>query len=176
MAFIKKLWKDRISQFPNRRTINDGSVTKQVTVGRDEGTINEPGDSFDASNMNDLEQRIKSGFDDVDSAINAITPTLLWSNNAPTSAFEAQTVPLNLASYKFIVVGARFSAGYQGYQSYFVTPIGDSSMIFMLNIYEDNRAGRFFSSNSSGVTFGGGYRNTGGNDAWAVPYCIYGIK
>jgi hypothetical protein len=60
MAFVKRTWKDRISQFPNRRTINDGFVTKQVTVGRDEGNITEAGDSFNASNMNDLEDRIES--------------------------------------------------------------------------------------------------------------------
>ena len=65
MAFIKRLWKDRISEFPNRRTINDGNVTKQVTVGRDEGNITEEGDSFDASNMNDLEQRIEDAYGDV---------------------------------------------------------------------------------------------------------------
>ena len=173
MAYNKKTWLARLGQGLNKFIFNGGS---KVTLDSAPDVVSQQGTPLSADNMNDLEQRIKSGFDDVDSAINAITPTLLWSNNAPTSAFEAQTVPLNLASYKFIVVGARFSAGYQGYQSYFVTPIGDSSMIFMLNIYEDNRAGRFFSSNSSGVTFGGGYRNTGGNDAWAVPYCIYGIK
>ncbi len=58
MAFVQKNWVDRISEYPNRRTINDGNVTKQVTVGRDEGTITEAGDAFNASNMNDLEQRI----------------------------------------------------------------------------------------------------------------------
>ena len=58
MSFVKRLWKDRISQYPNRRTINDGNVTKQVTVGRDEGTVTEQGDAFNASNMNDLEDRI----------------------------------------------------------------------------------------------------------------------
>ena len=71
MAFIKKIWKDRISQFPNRRTINDGNVTKQVTVGRDEGTITEPGDSFDATNMNDLEQRIDDAYGDVQALVGA---------------------------------------------------------------------------------------------------------
>ena len=65
MAFIKRLWKDRISEFPNRRTINDGNVTKQVTVGRDEGNITEEGDPFDASNMNDLEQRIEDAYGDL---------------------------------------------------------------------------------------------------------------
>lgn len=69
MAFIKKIWKDRISQFPNRRTINDGYVTKQVTVGRDEGTITEQGDAFDATNMNDLEQRIEDCYGDVQALV-----------------------------------------------------------------------------------------------------------
>jgi hypothetical protein len=55
---VQKTWVDRISEYPNRRTINDGVITKQVTVARDEGTVTEAGDAFNASNMNDLEQRI----------------------------------------------------------------------------------------------------------------------
>lgn len=62
MGFEKKTWKDRISQYPNRRTINDGIVTKTVTVGRDEGEVTQEGDAFSASNMNDLEVRIESAF------------------------------------------------------------------------------------------------------------------
>lgn len=58
MGFVKKTWKDRISQYPNRRTINDGIVTKTVTVGRDEGEVTQEGDAFSASAMNDLERRI----------------------------------------------------------------------------------------------------------------------
>lgn len=69
MAFIKRLWKDRISEFPNRRTVNDGYVTKQVTVGRDEGNITEAGDSFDAANLNDLEQRIEDAYGDVQALV-----------------------------------------------------------------------------------------------------------
>ena len=62
MAFVKRVWKDRISESPHRRTINDGNVTKQVTVGRDEGSVTEAGDAFNASNMNDLEDRIEAAF------------------------------------------------------------------------------------------------------------------
>ena len=62
MAFVKRVWKDRISEYPNRRTINDGNVTKRVTVGRDEGSVTEAGDAFNASNMNDLEDRIEAAF------------------------------------------------------------------------------------------------------------------
>ena len=73
MAFAKKTWKDRVSQYPNRRTINDGVVTKQVTVGRDEGTTTEAGDAFDATNMNDLEDRIDAGFSGVVTNDNIMT-------------------------------------------------------------------------------------------------------
>ena len=58
MSFAKKTWVDRVSQYPNRRTINDGYTTKVVTVGRDEGTVSVEGDAFNADNMNDLENRI----------------------------------------------------------------------------------------------------------------------
>ena len=64
MSFVKKTWKDRISQFPNRRTINDGYVTKQVTVGRDEGAVTEEGTPFDATEMNDLENRIYAAIEE----------------------------------------------------------------------------------------------------------------
>lgn len=60
MAFVKKTWKDRISEYPNRRIINDGYVSKQVTVARDEGVVTEAGTPFNASEMNDLEERIEA--------------------------------------------------------------------------------------------------------------------
>lgn len=67
MAFVKKTWEDRITEFPNRRTINDGVVTKPVTVGRDEGTVYQEGDAFSAQNMNDLENRIEDAIGDTQS-------------------------------------------------------------------------------------------------------------
>lgn len=61
MAFVKKTWKDRISQYPNRRSITDSNgIVKTVTVGRDEGTVTQAGDAFNAQNMNDLENRIEA--------------------------------------------------------------------------------------------------------------------
>lgn len=74
MAFVKKTWKDRIVQYANRRLLTkSGGVVEQVTVTRDEGTISEAGDQFNASNMNDLEQRVKDGFDDLNAADLPIT-------------------------------------------------------------------------------------------------------
>jgi len=61
MSFVKRLWKDRVSQYPNRRAIYDGSFSKSVTVSRDEGIVTEAGDPYNAANMNDLEDRIEAG-------------------------------------------------------------------------------------------------------------------
>ena len=64
MAFSKKTWKDRVSQYINRRLLTDSDGnTQQVTVTRDEGSVTEAGDAFSASNMNDLEDRIEDAFD-----------------------------------------------------------------------------------------------------------------
>ena len=66
MAFSLKTWVNRISEYPNRRklTHEDGS-TELVTVARAEGQISAEGNAFSAEEMNDLENRIKGGFEEV---------------------------------------------------------------------------------------------------------------
>lgn len=70
MGFTKKTWKNRIAEYINRRliTMEDGS-TNLVTVARDEGTISQEGDAFNAANMNDLEDRIEAGFTEVNQSL-----------------------------------------------------------------------------------------------------------
>lgn len=74
MAFNLKTWVNRISEYPNRRklTHEDGS-TELVTVARAEGQISAEGNAFSAEEMNDLENRIKGGFEEV-------TQSLTWKN------------------------------------------------------------------------------------------------
>lgn len=96
MAFVPKTWKDRISEYPNRRTINDGVVTKVVTVARDEGTVTEAGDAFNASNMNDLEQRISDAISQTASALTPGDNISIVSNAISVTGFmtanEAHTI------------------------------------------------------------------------------------
>lgn len=70
MGFKKKTWKNRIAEYINRRllTMEDGS-TNLVTVSRDEGTISQEGDAFNAANMNDLEDRIEEGFNEINQSL-----------------------------------------------------------------------------------------------------------
>lgn len=73
MAFSLKTWVNRISEYPNRRklTHEDGS-TELVTVARAEGQISAEGNAFSAEEMNDLENRIKGGFDEVNQSLTYI--------------------------------------------------------------------------------------------------------
>lgn len=70
MGFTKKTWKNRIAEYINRRliTMEDGS-TSLVTVARDEGTISQEGDAFNAANMNDLEDRIEAEFEEINQSL-----------------------------------------------------------------------------------------------------------
>ena len=66
MGFIKKIWKDRISEFPTRRSLTKTDGTSElVTVARSEGMISEEGDAFSAENMNDFENRVANGFNEL---------------------------------------------------------------------------------------------------------------
>lgn len=64
--FTRKTWKDRITEYPTRRTLTkaDGS-TETVTVSRNEGTVSQEGDAFSATNMNDLESRIAAAVGEI---------------------------------------------------------------------------------------------------------------
>lgn len=76
-SWVKKIWKNRITEFPTRRTLTkeDGS-TEIVTVTRNEGTVSEEGDAFDADTMNNLEERIDAGFTELNGK-------LIASDNVP---------------------------------------------------------------------------------------------
>ena len=82
MAFNKKTWLDRITEFPTRRTLTKSDQsTEVVDVARNEGDIMQEGDAFSATNMNDLEQRIYN-------AINELNQNLTYRWNPNTDNFE----------------------------------------------------------------------------------------
>ena len=72
MAFNKKIWKDRIVEFPGRRDLKNIAANETTTfdVSRNEGLESQAGDAFSAANMNDLEQRIDESFTQLYSDMN----------------------------------------------------------------------------------------------------------
>lgn len=71
MTFVTKTWKDRLVEFSGRRKLKNVSTNEEIIydVSRSEGTIMQVGDQFSAENMNNLEQRIKTEFDSVNSSL-----------------------------------------------------------------------------------------------------------
>lgn len=71
MAFVTKTWKDRLVEYAGRRKLKNVATGEEILmdVSRSEGTVNQAGDAFSATNMNDLEQRIKTEFDSVNSSL-----------------------------------------------------------------------------------------------------------
>lgn len=94
MGFIKKIWKDRISEFPTRRSLTktDGS-SELVTVARSEGMISEEGDAFSAENMNDFENRVANGFSE-------LNEKLMLQNSASLGYPDYENVTLLAANKK----------------------------------------------------------------------------
>lgn len=74
MAFAKKTWKARLVEFAGRRALKNVATEETVIydVSRNEGTVSQAGDAFSATNMNDLESRIESEFNNLN-ASGAIT-------------------------------------------------------------------------------------------------------
>ena len=101
----------------------------------------------------------------------------LWTNNSPTVAFSAQTVQVNLSSYKGVEIVWRWSTADDGiFKQAFDKDT--SSMIFAM---ANNRVYRELSVSDSGVTFTTGYLGAYNQQAtattyYAIPIAIYGIN
>jgi hypothetical protein len=75
MAFVTKTWKDRLVEYAGRRKLKNVATGEEILmdVSRSEGTVNQVGDAFNATNMNNLEQRIKTEFDNVNSSLGGLS-------------------------------------------------------------------------------------------------------
>lgn len=80
MAFEEKTWLNRISEYPNRRTISGKTVNDTITVTRAEGVVSQEGDAFNAENMNDLENRIAQTFGNCSFVVENYRPYVIYEN------------------------------------------------------------------------------------------------
>lgn len=103
MAISMKNWKDRITQYPNRRKLINVSTGEEtiVDVVRAEGNVTEAGDTFTAAVMNDLEDRIDNAFDNIAASDVAYDNTVTGSSATDTQSAldEALLVKSGLAEY-----------------------------------------------------------------------------
>ena len=118
--------------------------------------------------------------------------TVLWTNSSPSSTFAAQTIALDLSGYDAIILKCSslnsntLPSTYPTHacaQQYITVPYGtagDSTYRLSYGLviegsssYEANRETVV---TTSGVTFGGGYRNYSAGDKYAIPIQIIGVK
>lgn len=140
MGFTKKTWKNRIAEYINRRliTMEDGS-TSLVTVARDEGTISQEGDAFNAANMNDLEDRIESEFNEINQSLTNLGATELLgyveSGKAKTEIIK------DYKSFKFIFAFLWNTASNSIYGAVMVpTAFINKNTPFYVNFYDGSQA------------------------------------
>ena len=100
--FNKKNWKDFAAAHPNRRRlthVNDDLYDVELAV----GTIIEEGNKFEADEFNDLEDRISTAFESINSivevATTAATNASTYANNANTSATNSSNSALVSEGY-----------------------------------------------------------------------------
>ena len=76
--FTAKEWKNRLVEFAGRRSLKNVSTNETTVydVTRNEGQVSQEGDSFSATTMNDLEQRISEGFSAAEEANSQLSSDL----------------------------------------------------------------------------------------------------
>ena len=111
MAFNVSTVEDRISEFPNRRTLTKENGTSEVvTVTRNEGEVSKEGTAWGATYANDLESRINTETNLLETNFGHVEPTTTASK--PYSVGE--TLVLNGTMYKVtapISVGNTLTVG-----------------------------------------------------------------
>lgn len=83
--YVNKTWKNRETEFPGRRRMTAVDGQEGIyDVSREEGLVLEEGDAFDATTMNDLENRIGKGFESSSPYLyKAILELDAWSGEGP---------------------------------------------------------------------------------------------
>lgn len=90
--FTAKEWKNRLVEFAGRRSLKNVSTNETAVydVTRNEGQVSQEGDSFSATTMNDLEQRISDAFAEAEEANTQLSSEILGKAPAsdPTLTFQ----------------------------------------------------------------------------------------
>ena len=110
----------------------------------------------------------------------AFKMTLVWTNASPTTAFVAQTIPINLNEYEAVIIFARsFPISSNTTTWYLYDSIilkNTRGGLFAASVTANNIGNRLATVSNDGINFEGGYWAGNANNDYAVPYYIYGLK
>lgn len=124
--FTAKEWKNRLVEFAGRRSLKNVSTNETTVydVTRNEGQVSQEGDSFSATTMNDLEQRISEGFSAAEEANSQLSSELaaakqsfqagvdtLYSKCSSRGATPSAKTPMAIAGAIDKIYTDRYNAG-----------------------------------------------------------------
>jgi len=103
---------------------------------------------------------------------------LVWTNPNPSSSYAAGTESVDLSEYAAVLIKTLNDPSSQTPQFHSeIVFVGDTGVCYSSNASTTGYTyKRQASVSQSGVTFGGGYRNTSAGNGYAVPQEIYGIS
>ena len=101
-----------------------------------------------------------------------MTINLLWTNSTPTTAFSPQTIQLDISGYDLFYIAYRRSNTLDQYG------INIAFKGMTCTFYDVGTIFRTANpkSDGTGITFDNGYVGSSVNNAYAIPYQVYGIK
>lgn len=107
--------------------------------------------------------------------------TLLWSNPNPNSSFAAQTIPIDLTGYDYILVTSKGKINSTSETFIKVLcKIGDGGNNFLPSPIQDANYGGYLRGitdiTSNGLTFHDCYNRASIDNNGSIPYQIFGIK
>ena len=120
MAYVKKTWKPRISQYPGRRRMVGTGEANTYDITRAEGTVTQTGDAFSAANMNDLETRIGNEFTSLNNNLSSVIKfrSKLYQANLNTGSQTTINLEYNdndSCAFLISVTGASNAAAVSGH-------------------------------------------------------------
>lgn len=120
MAYTKKTWKPRISQYPGRRRMVGTGEANTYDITRAEGTVTQTGDAFSAENMNDLETRISNEFTSLNNNLSSVIKfrSKLYQANINTGSQTTLSLEYNtgdVCAFLISVHGASNAAAVSGH-------------------------------------------------------------
>ena len=103
---------------------------------------------------------------------------LLWSNPSPSSAFDAQTISIDMSRYGAVIIRLRASTTGGQYTNNIVmkgTSETGNTSLFIRAYSSSNMFTRGAKLVNEGVIFTTGYQNGTAGTGYAIPVSIYGI-
>lgn len=203
MAFERRTWLARIGAGLNKFIIGEKDAGGKQTVTNSPDSVTQIGDVISAENLNDLEERIEAGFNDLETqtqtALAGMKLTKVWENPNPTAtSFLAQDISLGNVGNELVIgfaessvstgnilfyhLRTNYSVGTKSFCATHIsiTSVGDIGNLntrerhFSAYVTDDNTVLGFDVCKNFTITTDGNI-SKGNSNNWLIPVIVYKV-